>query len=464
MKKYIISIIVCLMAAGFATAQTAVYPSYTCTNYNALLNVSDDSGQVAYMPDATHFICDSLFSYQLYGQAPQATPMVIKLTGGNQTASGFSSPTEVLCRLLAIYHSNNWTGIENLFRPSDVPTILQYKAASYIDTVKQRTAMIDSMELACSYVRSDQYHVMHVIHYYNNGTTGIIAYLMQQIAGNWYITTESDTLALDGNIQIHILGHGTASMAYDGDHDGDGVPDLEDNCPCHSNPGQTDQDNDGIGDACDNCPTRYNPLQEDSDDDGVGDRCDNCRHMPNADQTDQDGDGVGDVCDNCPSVANPYQLDLDGDSIGNECDPDIDGDSIPNELDDDMDGDGILNVDDNCPMTYNPTQVDDDGDGFGDPCDNCPDLANPQQLDADGDGIGDGCDEDSDNDGIPDSEDNCPSHYNPDQADLDCDGIGDACDTDRDGDGIPDSRDNCPTTFNPDQTDANGNGIGDICE
>ncbi|MFC1890129.1 DUF547 domain-containing protein [Thermodesulfobacteriota bacterium] len=35
------------------------------------------------------------------------------------------------------------------------------------------------------------------------------------------------------------------------DFDGDGVPDISDNCPAHPNPGQKDGDTDGRGDSCD---------------------------------------------------------------------------------------------------------------------------------------------------------------------------------------------------------------------
>jgi hypothetical protein len=43
------------------------------------------------------------------------------------------------------------------------------------------------------------------------------------------------------------------------DFDGDGVPDMFDNCPLHPNPDQADGDRDGVGDVCDTCPGKYNP-------------------------------------------------------------------------------------------------------------------------------------------------------------------------------------------------------------
>lgn len=77
--------------------------------------------------------------------------------------------------------------------------------------------------------------------------------------------------------------------------------------------GPTDIDGDGIPDLIDNCPATYNPGQEDDDGDGVGNVCD-------AGFVDTDGDGVPDAMDNCPITYNPGQEDSDGDGAGDACD------------------------------------------------------------------------------------------------------------------------------------------------
>jgi hypothetical protein len=59
----------------------------------------------------------------------------------------------------------------------------------------------------------------------------------------------------------------------------------------------------------------------DTDGDGVPDVVDNCPSMPNADQRDHDVDGRGDVCDLCPHIPEAFDLDSDGDGVGNACDP-----------------------------------------------------------------------------------------------------------------------------------------------
>lgn len=103
-----------------------------------------------------------------------------------------------------------------------------------------------------------------------------------------------------------------------GDADGDGIPDLHDNCPLTPNPDQWDGDGDGIGDAC-GCvdPATGAPcggeLCDGLDNDGDG--------LVDEDCGDTDGDGIGDGEDNCPLAANGDQTDSDGDGVGDACDP-----------------------------------------------------------------------------------------------------------------------------------------------
>lgn len=70
------------------------------------------------------------------------------------------------------------------------------------------------------------------------------------------------------------------------DTDGDGTPDITDNCVAMVNPGQLDVNNNGVGDVC-----------EDYDKDRIVNSEDNCPNNPNANQSDVDNDGIGDVCD-----------------------------------------------------------------------------------------------------------------------------------------------------------------------
>ncbi|MDA9588469.1 T9SS type A sorting domain-containing protein [Flavobacteriaceae bacterium] len=128
-------------------------------------------------------------------------------------------------------------------------------------------------------------------------------------------------------------GTATTMLTVYRDEDGDGVYNINDECPgteagsfvdekgCALN--QIDTDGDGVFDDIDECPDtpefeinnvkgtpNYGELiptvadekgcgasQRDTDDDGIVDTEDNCIDTQNPDQADKDGDGIGDVCD-----------------------------------------------------------------------------------------------------------------------------------------------------------------------
>lgn len=110
-------------------------------------------------------------------------------------------------------------------------------------------------------------------------------------------------------------------MPAPGDNDGDGVADVEDNCPSTPNPSQRNTDGDAFGNACDS----------DKDDDTVLNADDNCPIVPNeaGQADDEDADGVGDACDACSGTAPGSVVDRGGCSIAQACPCEADEDGSP---------------------------------------------------------------------------------------------------------------------------------------
>ncbi len=293
------------------------------------------------------------------------------------------------------------------------------------------------------------------------------------------------------------------------DSDGDGVADVNDNCPSVGNPLQENFDGDADGDVCD----------ADDDNDGIIDSgdCDDFdnsiwrnRAYPDADSDTVRESGSLTVIscfgatpptgytlnlngpDNCPGVANATQVDTDVDGQGDSCDSDDDDDGV-------LDGADCNSLDGK--LWRNQAYLDGDSDGIRDglslttvACfgnnpplgstlgtngpDNCIGTANPDQKDTDSDSAGDACDNDDDNDGTADGAD-CDALSSAvwrDQAyvDADSDGIrdtavlsGTACF----GTTVPggytlttNGPDNCPAISNSDQSNIDGDSQGDLCD
>jgi hypothetical protein len=207
--------------------------------------------------------------------------------------------------------------------------------------------------------------------------------------------------AWNGDNRIHVIS-GFSQPECDSDAD------CHDALSCKLDTGECvepdpDADGDGIFDIDDNCPDTANADQADQDEDGLGDLCD--------DDADGDGDLNDSDCDDLDPSRFHGQFEICDDAIDNDCD-------------------GLIDLDD--------SDTDCDGDAVNNGVDNCPEDFNPGQEDLDLDTQGDACDDDDDGDGVHDLGDNCPRNANADQADFDNDGAGNICDADSDGDGVPD--------------------------
>lgn len=223
------------------------------------------------------------------------------------------------------------------------------------------------------------------------------------------------------------------------DSDADGVPDIRDNCPTVSNPGQGNTDFDTEGDACDSdddndgltdsypdlCPrnSQYNwTSMQDWEDPASSSDWDNDGCRDSLEDDDDDNDGISDENDACQHT----------------------GYSPPrptwvSNATNDLDGDGCRDFDED---------FDDDGDGFEDGADSCPSVAGSSTL-----GGFTGC-PDGDMDGWADSKDDCPTLAGNSTANNT-----NAC-PDQDGDGWADQQDDFP--FEPTQwSDMDGDGYGD---
>ncbi len=234
------------------------------------------------------------------------------------------------------------------------------------------------------------------------------------------------------------------------DEDGDGVVDVDDNCPLVANAQQLDHDVDGLGDLCD----------QDDDNDGFNDLSDSCPmgvinwvpSMPtdhdmdgcedSSEDYDDDNDAVIDIRDDCPIGDLNWLSDTGTDYDADGCQ------DQGEDYDDDDDGVCDFTFDGSGVCIISTTEVD--------ACPTSPlSFTSMLSTDADQDGCEDRSeDEDDDNDAFLDKHDDCPNDFG--QSDK---GRVFGC-PDADGDGYADSVDEFPTE--PSQwADLDEDGYGD---
>ena len=237
------------------------------------------------------------------------------------------------------------------------------------------------------------------------------------------------------------------------DEDGDGIVDVEDNCPLVANANQFDHDLDGLGDVCD----------EDDDNDGVVDGTDLCpkgdTNWAASPTSDHDSDGCADATEDYDDD-NDDVIDIRDDCSTGELQwisnglSDYDGDGCQDageDLDDDSDNICDTGTDADLSCLISSTGVD--------VCPASPlSFTSTVSSDADQDGCEDRDeDQDDDNDGYLDKHDDCPN-----EAGLSDSGRLFGC-PDADGDGYADSIDEFasePTQW----SDTDEDGFGDNSE
>lgn len=267
------------------------------------------------------------------------------------------------------------------------------------------------------------------------------------------------------------------SFTVEADSDGDGVPDVSDNCPAVANPDQADRDGDDAGDACDECADDPNKIEPglcgcgtpdsqfrtwyyDGDGDTYGDpnvATDSCArpalYVANGDDC-NDGD---------PSI-HPGATEVCGDGMDNDCDGQVDEQGasgcVTYYRDRDNDGYGVSS-DTRCLCApdgeYRAQRGEDCNDNDASIHQVATEICDGKDNDCDGQ-IDEGgvCDPpDSDADGDPDDsdcDDSDPSiHHGAAEV---CDGIDNDCDGQVDEGGVCDP----PRTW---YRDADGDGDGD---
>ena len=253
-------------AAGF---------QFTWTFGNSIIASSPTSGTVAY---------DTAGSYTVTLSGTNATTgQTVSTTCGTVAVAVSSDPLSVSCSVkptnslvkLAEARPSESMTVTTSWTPADIPLYLQYEFTENDPLIIINPA---SSGNAQSNAFASDAAVFSI--FWRNDATGE--------SGRLSCPAYPGAAAGDDDPAGTATATPTAEATEDPtDTDGDGIPDVRDNCDNVENTNQSDIDRDNTGDACD----------DDDDSDGVLDVDDNCEGVANEDQSDSDGDGIGDACD-----------------------------------------------------------------------------------------------------------------------------------------------------------------------
>jgi hypothetical protein len=333
---------------------------------------------------------------------------------------------------------------------------------------------------------------------FHNHTAGSLMYATNS-SGSWTSVTADvsghvgafPSLGLDSKNNVHISHYdGTSGVLKytTSDNDGDGIPDVSDNCPNISNTNQTDIDDDDIGDVCDTC------TDVDKDNYGIITNFSGCSGSTILSDCNDDNAAINpdaaEVCDGIDNDcngqtdengANTYYQDYDGDGYGNStvstqvCSQPqgyVSNNTDCNDSDNKIYPGAIEICDGKINNCNNPGSPDGSGESWYGSQTTCGvgTCSSTGQLTCSGGGQVNTC--------VSGSPTEIPEQSCIDTLDNDCDGFTDADDSDcsdTDGDGVANDDDNCPTVPNTNQKNTDrenenlqdypaGDDFGDACD
>ncbi|MFA5904205.1 MAG: prenyltransferase/squalene oxidase repeat-containing protein, partial [Desulfobacula sp.] len=224
---------------------------------------------------------------QIYGNASSTYSLKITLTSGGYNSAALINP---LAYILTAQNSDGGWGLgkgsdSSIYMTAKVLMTLQAYANTFdfSSVISKGVVWLKSRQNPDKGFGAEGSSVHETAMAYIAIATGNISAPEAQGALSYLLTAQQSDGSWNGKVYdtaISLLALYTSMLETD--TDGDGVPDILDNCPGVANADQKNADGDNLGDACDNdddndgLPDTYeinstgtNPLMADSDNDGI---------------------------------------------------------------------------------------------------------------------------------------------------------------------------------------------------